>query len=204
MNRPASRRQSEFDALYASKPDPWDYKTSAYEKEKRAATIAALSEKRYPRALEVGCSIGVLTELLATRCDQLIALDVADAALDQARQRLAGNADVAFHSAEVPYRWPEGSFDLIVLSEVLYFLTPSEIEATSRLCHRSLKDGGECLLVNWTGENDLPVDGNEASRLFLGSGQWACSLERKEERYRIELLRRPGVKACGGSGAGQT
>ena len=81
------------------------------------------------------------------------------------------------------------SFDLIVLSEVLYFLTAAEIETTSRLCYRSLPKGGECLLVNWTGHNYLPIDGIEASNLFADASPWSRSLKWDENRYRIDLLR---------------
>ena len=189
MNRKPTGRESEFDALYASMPDPWAYETSPYEKHKRAATIAALSGKTYRRAFEAGCSIGVLTKQLAPRCESLIAMDVSGAALEQASQRLAGNDHVALYRGEMPYQWPEGTFDLILLSEVLYFLSASEIEATARLCYRSLREGGDCLLVNWTGKNDLPVDGDQASRLFFDSCPWNRSLEWSEQRYRIDLFR---------------
>ena len=76
-----------FDALYAADPDPWRFASSDYEREKYAATLDALPPRRFAAALEVGCSIGVLTRQLAARCDTLLALDVAEAALAQARAR---------------------------------------------------------------------------------------------------------------------
>ncbi|WP_459789759.1 class I SAM-dependent DNA methyltransferase [Alteriqipengyuania sp. 357] len=189
MNSATPDRRSTFDALYANDPDPWDYETSVYERQKRRSTIAALSRKRYERALEVGCSIGTLTQELAPRCKSLIAIDVAEAAIERASRRLAASRNVVFYLGEIPSEWPEGSFDLIVLSEVLYFLTAAEIETTSRLCYRSLRKGGECLLVNWTGHNDLPIDGIEASNLFTDASPWNRSLKLDENRYRIDLLR---------------
>ena len=110
-----------FDALYAADPDPWDFATSAYEREKYDATIAALGERRFARGLEVGCSIGVLTERLAARCDTLVAVDVAQAAVDAARARLAARPGVDVRRESLPEEWPEGTFDLIVASEVLYY-----------------------------------------------------------------------------------
>ena len=56
-----------FEALYTEREDPWDFETSAYEAAKYAATVEALGDRRYGRAIEAGCSIGVLTELLAAR-----------------------------------------------------------------------------------------------------------------------------------------
>ena len=77
-----------FDELYAGDPDPWGFETSAYEQAKYAATIDALEGRRYAGALEIGCSIGVLTARLAEHCDALLAVDAAQAAAD-ARARAA-------------------------------------------------------------------------------------------------------------------
>ncbi len=56
-----------FVDLYASDPDPWRLATSWYERRKYALTVDALPNERYRRAFEPGCSIGVLSELLAPR-----------------------------------------------------------------------------------------------------------------------------------------
>jgi 2-polyprenyl-3-methyl-5-hydroxy-6-metoxy-1,4-benzoquinol methylase len=111
-----------FEQLYATSPDPWDFANSDYEAAKYAATLAALPRDRYPDALEIGCSIGVLTQLLAGRCDRLIALDAAEGALATARSRCAALPGVDLRHMAVPDDWPEGSFDLIMLSEVVYYL----------------------------------------------------------------------------------
>ena len=74
-----------FDAIYAEAPDPWSFATSDYEAGKYAVTVATLPRAQYASALEIGCSIGVLTELLAPRCDALLSVDVAERALNQAR-----------------------------------------------------------------------------------------------------------------------
>ena len=101
-----------FDRLYAERPDPWDFETSAYEHAKYDATLAALGDRRYATGLEVGCSIGVLTERLAARCAHLLAVDVAEAALARARERAP---EVTFERRELPAEFPAGPFELIVL-----------------------------------------------------------------------------------------
>ena len=82
-------QRENFEARYAANPDPWDFETSAYEHEKYERTLAALGDRRYGRAFEAGCSIGVFTAMLAERCDDLLAVDIAQAAVDAARERLA-------------------------------------------------------------------------------------------------------------------
>ncbi|MFC6269861.1 SAM-dependent methyltransferase [Frigoriflavimonas asaccharolytica] len=69
-------RPDYFEKVYAANEDPWDFETSAYEAEKYAATITALPKDKYKNALEIGCSIGVLTELLAKKCEKLLSIDV--------------------------------------------------------------------------------------------------------------------------------
>ncbi len=188
MAETPSERRACFDQLFADNPDPWDIDTSDYERSKREAVLAALGEQRFVRLLEVGCAGGALTEPLATRTDAIVAVDVSPKALELARQRLVGSDCIEFVAAEVPSYWPDGQFDSVILSEVLYFLSVEEIRNVSRLARESLTDGGICLLVNWTGPNDLPVDGDTAVALFLDAAPWQVTMARREQCYRLDLL----------------
>ena len=87
---PARVCAGHFDRLYERSEDPWGYRTSAYEREKYAVTLDATGPGRHRRALEVGCSIGVLTELLAPRCRHLTAIDYSTRAIRIAQRRLSG------------------------------------------------------------------------------------------------------------------
>lgn len=188
MDESGAARAETFDALFVDDPDPWDFENSAYERDKRAATIAALQGARFPNALEIGCATGFLSRDLAAHCDALLALDVSEQALAIARSKSVTNDTVLYRRAEAPRDWPEGSFDLIVLSEVLYFLSTEEIAIVSRRAHETLVANGLCLLVNWTGPNDLAVGGEEAARLFAGSARWRGEKPRIEPSYRIDRL----------------
>ena len=112
---------SYFDRVYADDPDPWSFETSTYENEKYAVTLAELPRARYHSAFEIGCSIGVLTEQLAARCDALLSVDVAERALEQARTRCADLPHVRCDVLRVPEAFPDALFDLIVVSEVGYY-----------------------------------------------------------------------------------
>lgn len=185
-------RAAVFDALYARDADPWSFLDSAYEAEKYAATLTALSRPRYRATLEVGCSIGVMTARLAVRSDRVVALDVSAVALTAARERCAGLA-VEFVRTEVPGGWPSGSFDLIVLSELLYFLRCAEVAACAVLAARGLAEGGEIVLVNWLGATDTPTTGDGACEIFAeaarAEGLFATPVLRAE-RYRIDRVTR--------------
>jgi cyclopropane fatty-acyl-phospholipid synthase-like methyltransferase len=107
-----------FDAIYAADPDPWKFASSEYERSKYAVTLATLPKSRYVNALEIGCSIGVLTRQLASR---LLAVDASAAPLAEARRRCSRFSNTRFEQMFSPKEWPEGTFDLILLSEIVYY-----------------------------------------------------------------------------------
>ena len=179
-----------FDRLYANDPDPWKFATSDYERNKYAATLAALTRPRYVRAFEVGCSIGVLTQRLAVRCDEIVAVDVAEAALRSAQARCNDLPGVRFARMVIPQDWPVGAFDLILFSEVLYYLTAAERQMAARLSLQSLLPGGAIILVNWHGPTDGDCDGNDAAEQFIAACASALrpGLQQRAEKYRLDVL----------------
>jgi SAM-dependent methyltransferase len=186
-----SRDAAYFDAMYAADPDPWRFRTSAYEAGKYAATVAAIADRRYGSGLEVGCSIGVLSHQVAPLCDAFLGIDIADAPLTEARARCADLPQARFARMAVPGAWPEGGFDLILLSEVLYFLGPEDIAMTAAHVRRSLLPGGTVLLVNWIGEPAPPQPGDRAAEAFLASAGLPVAWQARADRYRLDLLRLP-------------
>ncbi|MBC9177718.1 class I SAM-dependent DNA methyltransferase [Pseudoroseomonas ludipueritiae] len=182
---------SYFDALYAADPDPWKFRSSPYEAAKYEATLAALPRPHYGSVLEIGCSIGVLTRMLAPRCGRLLALDGSARALASARRHCAGLTQVDFAQREIPRQWPRGQHDLILFSEVLYYLDEEDLARTAALTLRALRPAGEVLLVHWTGTTDYPLSGDAAVEGFMAAtGQALAVMEQsRRERYRMDLLR---------------
>ena len=181
-----------FDALYAENPDPWRFETSAYESEKYADTIAALPRPRYRSAVEVGCSIGVLTERLAARCEALLGVDVAQAALDQAAARCAALPQVTLAKLRMPDEMPDGRFDLVMLSEVLYYFDPPTLEKLADRLRGLVQPDADIVLVHWLGPTpDYPQTGDEAVAVFLKATAPWTSVTRQERRkdYRVDVLR---------------
>jgi SAM-dependent methyltransferase len=181
-----------FDALYTANPDPWNFAASPYERAKYALTLNAMPKPRYRSGLEVGCSIGVLTRSLASRCDSLVAIDAAPTPLVEARRRCANLPGVSFEQMFVPEQWPDGVFDLILLSEVVYYLKPKDVGRLATSVARSLAPDGSVILVHWTGSTDYPLSGDEAVALFterMGSTCVAGRAERYAE-FRLDVLSR--------------
>ena len=196
MNRPTETLpDAYFSGIYASDPDPWRFTTSAYERDKYAATLAALPRARYRAAFEPACSIGVFTHALSERCDRLLAADLVAAAVAAARARCADRPHVEIHQGAVPADWPEGRFDLIVLSEFLYFLAPADLATLARQVGEAIEPGGDIVLVHWLGETDCPHSGDGAAEGFIGSAApYARILAQvRTADYRIDVLRAGAV-----------
>jgi protein-L-isoaspartate O-methyltransferase len=144
--------------MYASSADPWELGSRWYEQRKYAITLALLPRQHYRHAFEPGCSVGVLTALLTQRCLRVTATDVAAAALDGADRRLraAGERDrVMLLHRSLDEGWPAGPFDLLVLSEVGYYLTPDALRAVlDRECP-ALAPAATVLAAHWR----HPVEG---------------------------------------------
>ena len=186
-----------FERLYEANPDPWGFQTSAYERAKYGETLAALGERRFRSVLELGCSIGVMTEALAPRCDRLLGIDIAETALALARTRCAAHPGVSFRRCRLPDEFPTlepGSVALILVSELLYFLSPADNARLAAAVLRALAPDGMVVLVNWTGETNTPCTGDEAARLFIEActaGGLAVTLGSRPDGYRLDRLERP-------------
>jgi LmbE family N-acetylglucosaminyl deacetylase/2-polyprenyl-3-methyl-5-hydroxy-6-metoxy-1,4-benzoquinol methylase len=138
-----------FDEVHSKEEDPWSYATSWYERRKRWLTLAALPEESYDSGLELGCSIGTLSEELARRCRQFLGTDASSAALAQAKRRLAKFPSAVVKHLTMPREWPDGTFDLVVLSETGYYLSPEELTELLARIQTSTRPGGTLLLCHW-------------------------------------------------------
>lgn len=138
-----------FDEVHRRRPDPWNVTSSWYEIRKRAVTLAALPEAHVDRALEVGCSIGVLSAELAGRCGELVAVDLSGEAVARARERLAPLAHVHVERRDVRDGLPPGPFDLVVVSESGYYLDGDDLAALVTDVSAVLAPGGAVVACHW-------------------------------------------------------
>ncbi|MGY2895599.1 class I SAM-dependent DNA methyltransferase [Deinococcus sp. UYEF24] len=180
-----------FDDMYEVHRDPWNFETSPYEAGKYDRTLAALPSAKYVSALEVGCSIGVLTARLAPRCTHLLSLDLSQQALDRARARCAGLPQVEFERRQMPAEFPPGQFDLLVLSEVLYYLGPADLQLMLDRSVRALLPAGHLIAVHWTpAVHDYPQTGDQVHDALLAEPGLKHLYGERHEQYRLDLFER--------------
>jgi Nodulation protein S (NodS) len=177
-----SLNASYFDHLFDADADPWQFRTRDYETRKRMLTMACLPERHYRSCFEPGAAIGVLSTELARRCDQVLAMDISATAVRLAQDDLPQN--VLMRQGAVPHDWPTGSFDLVVLSEVGYYLDQEDCSALTRLAARSAHD---LVAVHWRHPvAEYPLSGDEVHEL-LAEAALAAGMQQLVDHREADL-----------------
>lgn len=137
-----------FEAKFRDSIDPWNYAASRFEAVKRGVLLHACGSRRYGRGLELACAIGETTRTLAPRCLRLFAIDSSATAIAEARRRTAQHPNVTLRQALLPRQMPRGPFDLIVASEILYYLPPNDFRDLIGRLYRALAPGGRVVILH--------------------------------------------------------
>ncbi|MFF9365189.1 class I SAM-dependent methyltransferase [Streptomyces griseoluteus] len=192
MTRPPTP-DAYFDGMYRAARDPWRLAERWYERRKYDLTAAVLPRARYRRAFEPGCSVGELTVRLAERCDAVLACDRVESAVETARGRTAGLSQVSVRRMLVPEEWPDGSFDLVVLSELLYYLDDSALDQLLERAVESLEPAGTLVTVHWNHPvaEHLRTGTGVARRLDAQPGL-ALLADHREEDFVLQVHQRTG------------
>jgi SAM-dependent methyltransferase len=176
-----------FEEKYRDKSDPWDFSDSEYEQRRYQAIIAALAHKHYSRAFEPGCSIGVLTELLAAICDFVEAIDLSQTAVARAQKRCAHLRNVDVLCASLPERMPVTGIDLMVLSEIGYYFAADEWMRISSALIEPMPKGGTLLAAHWLGHSsDHCIHGDQVHEILLSLPKIQLVHSERHEKFRID------------------
>jgi SAM-dependent methyltransferase len=160
-----------FEQKFCNNIDPWDYRRSLFEHRKREVLLRACGHRKHGRGLELGCAIGETTDHLAHLCLQLTALDGSATALAEASRRLARHSNVKFVLAHLPHAMPHGPFDLIVVSELAYYLRVRELILLCEKVSAALARRGMVVSLHHRQPFDdaaqLPIRAHECLRSYL-------------------------------------
>lgn len=177
-----------FDELFADSDDPWAFRTRWYEQRKRDLTLAALPRQRYARVFEPGCANGELSLRLAERSDELLCMDMSARAVELSRKRLNHLPRATVIVGCLPGDWPEGSFDLIVISEWAYYLEPGLFVQVIERIASSLKPDGAVLACHWLHPIEgCPMQGREAHDLLARHLPMQRTLRHEETDFLLEM-----------------
>ena len=174
--------------LYATTDDPWNFRADPYETERLGAIARVLPRQRYAAALELGCGNGELARRVAARCDHYTGLDAVPAALDAARAAVPeGRFVEGFLPCALPPAPGTAGYDLVLLSEVLYFLdTGGVAEMATRI--DGAHPGADVVTVTWRGETGHVLDGEDALVAFMRATTRSWRTARVTDGYRIVVF----------------
>jgi predicted TPR repeat methyltransferase len=194
---PETLGASYFDGMYSAAADPWGFEERWYERRKYAIALAMLPRERYRAAFEPGCSVGVFSRMLAPRCDSLLSCDLAAAAVKAAAARTPDLRQVRVEQREIPRQWPSGRFDLIVLSEVLYYFGDHDLEQVLKHAAGSLEPDGTLLAVHWRHPvAEYPRTGDDVHRVLAAQPGLARLIRHDEPDFLAEVyIRTEGTPA---------
>jgi trans-aconitate methyltransferase len=178
-----------FERLYQADEDPWGLASRWYEQRKYHLTVASLPAERYRSGFEPGCSIGALTERLAPRCDQLLAIDHVAATVATAARRLAPFSHVQLEQRTIPDDWPPGPFDLLMLSEVCYYFDADELRGLVERAQQSLEANATVVAVHWTGPTDYPLTAAQAHQILAATSTFEQAAHHVDEQFLLDVWR---------------
>jgi SAM-dependent methyltransferase len=181
-----------FIGLYLAKDDPWDLATKWHDQRKYAVTMASLPRERYRRCYEPGASIGLLTRLLAPRCDEIVATDSVAEAVQQLRAEVADLPHVRVEQATVPAELPAGTFDLIVIGDLLYYLSAPDLAALLDGLVDRLDPDGDIVAVHFRDPAGGSYDGFNVHSTLTGRSGLRSVVHHEDEWFLLDVLRRAG------------
>lgn len=181
--------EQQFDAAHAGGIEPWAPE-SWYERRKRGMLLAGLDRPQFQSGLELGCSTGALLEDLAPRCNQLLGIDASMEALDSAKRRTTHLRTVSFHHGILPRDWPPGFFDLIIMSEIGYYMSRTAlVRLLDRITGSAMKDA-LFVACHWRHPIDgWPLDGADVHQLLRAEASLVLIGSYLENDFQLDFFR---------------
>lgn len=138
-----------FDRLYASSGEPWRISLRASIQYGYSLGLQILRQfsDNYDSVLDIGCSQGQFTLMLQSIASRITAIDIAETAIQRARERYGNKGKIKFELGSLPpLKYGDSQFDLVVALEVLYYLEKEEQRRALKEVKRVLKNDGHFLI----------------------------------------------------------
>ena len=139
----------------------WDEKSSVYRDaqwtgsniakfdyaQTRKALLRSLNPTETDKILEIGCGPGTWTGLIASRCSKLVAIDVSERMIENAKEHIHNNNVTFVNSNFMDYNFRE-KFDKIFSVRVFEYISAKE--EFFRKAYFLLNPGGELVVITKT------------------------------------------------------
>ena len=101
--------------------------------------------------LELGCGTGIFSEALAPLVKDLIATDMSEAMLNQARAKLRDHSNVRFQKQDAyKIAFNESEFDAVLMVNLLHVVHDPAL--ILRECSRVVRNGGKIVVADFTSQ----------------------------------------------------
>ena len=181
---------SHWDRWYAT-ADITEIEVDARERRKFAMTIEAIGDGPIGRLLEIGCGPGILASMIAPRCAEYVGVDLSTVAVRLANERLGGMPNARAVVGSLPNDLPDGSFDAIVVSDVLYYLTPAELDRSLDRIRAMLAPGAEFIAVHHRQDIGLERTGEQVHRHLRDTFPLPQEMRGGDTELAVDRFRRP-------------
>ncbi|MFZ0607749.1 MAG: SAM-dependent methyltransferase [Xanthobacteraceae bacterium] len=193
-------RRFEFERLYLENSDPWNYETSEYERDKYRGALDTIVRWRRSNAsvLEIGCSVGVFSEMLSGHFAECVAVDMSEEALRIARSRNGERKNLRFVRSDVRSLHLRGQFDVITCAETLYYIDESDADRVASTLANHLSGVGILVSVSGVATNGRDVAELDACEVALSRSLEIISrmmVADPRRPYRIVVFGRPSTPA---------
>jgi SAM-dependent methyltransferase len=173
-----------------------------------AVEVAALLQPGF-RVLELGCGTGEDAAYFAAGGHEVLAVDFAAFAVNEAKRRHPGKANLSFamHDLAQPFEQPDGSFDLVYARLSLHYFPDAQTRAIFREVQRLLAPGGLFAFMCKSPADPLYGQGAEIEPDMFESDHVRHFFSRRyaeellRDGFEVETLREETGKRDGGGSA---
>lgn len=143
-------RRHEFEAKYRKHGDYFGYRSNPYEALKYERTMELMRAWRpsADSALEIGCSVGVFTAMIAPEFDHVTAVDIASEALVLAAETTGHAPNVSYVQSDLVSLNAGRTFGVIFCAEVLMYIPEKQAAEACAVLDRHLAPGGLIIEVS--------------------------------------------------------
>jgi 2-polyprenyl-3-methyl-5-hydroxy-6-metoxy-1,4-benzoquinol methylase len=173
-----------FDRKFANDDDPWSTFTNGDEALKRRAVLHAIGTGPWGRVLEVAAGNGSNSAAIASRALRLDATEGTESGTALVAKALKGRRRAHALKLVIPDRLPRVQYDVIVVAEVLYYLSLRDMIQTARDLAATLRSGGTLVLAHH--RVDYPDFAQHAAHLQR------AFLQATRRRWNVRVSRRTG------------
>jgi SAM-dependent methyltransferase len=134
--------------------------------------LKALSPISGKKVLELGCAEGFITKEIAKQAAQVVACELSPLAAERTRNVCVG-MPVTGIAGDIRTCLPDETFDIILASDVFYYLTAEELTRVAAALANSAADDGRLIMANeWNSSYSQLTSPDQIIQTIMDTTRW--------------------------------